>query len=927
MNAKRKERFIEIKGACLHNLKSVDVRIKHGAFIVVTGLSGSGKSSLILDTLYAEGQRRYVESLSAYARQFLGKIEKPPVAYIKGIAPAIAIEQKNHSNNPRSTVGTQTELYDYLRLLFAHIGKTYHPITGNRAMVHHTKDVINTLKGFTEKTKVLLLAPIFHRESIPITSLIESFLTRGYARIFINGATYQLNEEAWQNFTAARLKKFAQKEQLFLVVDRWVIHSKTAFEELTSSIETAFTEGRGKLRLHFVNDQKEIDFSNQLSVDGLVFEKPTPHLFGFNNPLGACPTCEGYGDLLGIDPALVIPNTNLSIYEGAIAPWRSERFHKYRSKLIFGAEKHGIPIHTPWHEIADDKRTLIWNGTKDFKGINYFFEQITAKSYKISSRILLSRFRGRTHCPDCKGSRLKSESLYVKVGDKNIADLVVMSIDDLKKFFDQLILTDEEQVIVKRVLYEINTRLKLLQKVGLGYLTINRKSNSLSGGEHQRIRLTTSLATNLVGAMYILDEPSVGLHPKDTDNLIAVLKKLQALGNTVIVVEHDAQIMRAADEIIDMGPGAGSQGGTIIAQGDHQKMIKSGSITAAYLKGDKRVERKIFPKHHHQKITLKGARANNLKNIDVVFPLKQLVAVTGVSGSGKSSLVRDILYPAVRTWLESYTSKAPFTSIEGDFYCMDSVLFIDQNPLGRSSRSNVVTYLKAYDDIRALFAHQKAAKMANLTSRHFSFNVDAGRCEHCKGDGYITVPMQFMADVTIVCEHCRGKRFQTAVLAVAFHGKNIYDILSYSVDDAVTFFKKHGCEKIAQQLYPLQAVGLGYVSLGQASATFSTGEAQRLKLASFLTSSTTKEKVLFLFDEPTTGLHFQDVQKLLGAFEALLERGHSIIFIEHHTDLIRCADHVIELGPQAGVAGGQVIFEGTPEQLKNNSDSMTGKYL
>ena len=925
--AKLKNKTLQIKGARLHNLKSVDVTIKHGDFVVVTGLSGSGKSSLIFDTLYAEGRRRYVESLSSYARQFLGKIEKPPVEYIKGIAPAIAIEQKKASNTPRSTVGTSTEIYDYLKLLFAHIGKTHHPETNRIAHQHCAEDVLNFLKKITENSKILLLAPLYFSEGTSVKSILESYLQRGYARIFIAGQTHRLDDANWkEKYTDKKLVFLAKKNNVFLVTDRLVIKKNTDFEALVPSINNAFISGSGRLSVQNLTAEKRIDFSNLLEIDGMVFDKPTPHLFSFNNPLGACEKCEGYGDIMGIAPELVIPNENLSIYEGAIAPWRSESNKKYYEKLIMAAAANEIPLHTPWFKIEKSKREIIWRG-KNFKGINDFFKYVESKSYKIQARILLSRFRGRTACKHCEGSRLKKEALFVKINGQNIAVLTKMPLTKLADFFENLPLTKEENAISKRVLYEIKKRVNLLKNVGLGYLTLDRKSGTLSGGETQRIQLATSLATNLVGALYILDEPSVGLHPKDTENLIAVLKKLQALGNTVIVVEHDEQMMRAADSIIDMGPAAGSKGGQLIAQGDFKSLLKTDSITAKYLTGKLSVERKTPTKKSKHYINIKGARAHNLKNIDVKIPLHKMVAITGVSGSGKSSLIRDVLYPSVKAHLENVTVKAPVKNIEGAIDTVEKIIFIDQNPLGRSSRSNIVTYIKAYDDIRALFASQTDAKMNHLTAKHFSFNVDAGRCEECKGDGFTTVSMQFMADVTLTCENCKGKRFQKQVLSVQFAGKNIYDILSYSVDDAVDFFIAQGAEKIAARLYPLQAVGLGYVNLGQSTATFSTGEAQRLKLASFLVRGASKEKTLFLFDEPTTGLHFDDVQKLIGAFEALLQKGHSIVIIEHHTDLIKCADYVIELGKEGGEKGGELIFEGTPEAMKKSNKSITGRFL
>ncbi|HEA19437.1 MAG TPA: excinuclease ABC subunit UvrA [Pricia antarctica] len=912
-----KENII-IKGAKLHNLKNIDVVIPRNKLVVITGLSGSGKSSLAFDTLYAEGQRRYVESLSSYARQFLGKLDKPKVDYIKGIAPAIAIEQKVNSTNPRSTVGTTTEIYDYLKLLYARIGKTFSPISGNEVKKHTVSDVINYIKTFEEGVKLLLLAPIKIDAKRDTLKSLQLLSKQGYARIKYKDEVIRID---------AAPKNIGR--EFDLVVDRIITKDDEDFlNRLANAIDTAFFEGKGELMIEELSTAKGKHFSNNFELDGMSFLEPNVHLFSFNNPYGACPKCEGYGDVIGIDEDLVIPNTALSIYDNAIFAWRGESMGWYRDQLVNSAYKYDFPIHKPWYELSAEQKQLVWDGNDHFIGLHKFFETLEEKSYKIQNRVMLSRYRGKTRCSQCQGKRLRKETDYVKVDGHHISNLVELPIKKLIGFFENISLGTHDAQIASRLLKEINTRLGFLNKVGLGYLTLNRKSNSLSGGESQRINLATSLGSSLVGSMYILDEPSIGLHPKDTENLIEVLKSLRDLGNTVIVVEHDEDIMKAADEVIDIGPEAGTHGGEVVAFGPLSEILKSNSLTADYLNGTQEIavpkERRSSKTH----ITIKGAREHNLKNIDVTFPLNMLTVVTGVSGSGKSTLVKKLLYPIMLKETGGYGEKAgQFTSFEGQFKAIKHVEFVDQNPIGRSSRSNPVTYIKAYDDIRNLFASQKLSKIRSYQAKHFSFNVDGGRCEKCKGEGEITVEMQFMADVHLECDTCSGKRFKKEVLEVKFDDANIDDVLNMTIDDAIVFFDSNKQDKIVNKLKPLQDVGLGYVTLGQSSSTLSGGEAQRIKLASFLVKATTKDKVLFIFDEPTTGLHFHDIKKLLKSFDALIAKGHSVVVIEHNIELIKCADYIIDLGPEGGDNGGELLAKGTPEEVIKNKNSFTAGYL
>jgi excinuclease ABC subunit A len=914
-----KENII-IKGARLHNLKNIDVVIPRNKLVVITGLSGSGKSTLAFDTLYAEGQRRYVESLSSYARQFLGKLHKPKVDYIKGIAPAIAIEQKVNSTNPRSTVGTSTEIYDYIKLLFARIGETYSPISGNLVKKHTVTDVTNFVKSFKEDTKLLLLCPIAINEDRDLKTVLKVLSQQGYARIKYEDQIFRIDELPTNQKNYSNLK---------LVVDRVIVKDDEDFyNRLSDAIQTAFFEGNGVCVIQNITDNTTTEFNNKFELDGTLFYEPNTHFFSFNNPYGACPTCEGYGNVIGVDENLVIPNTGISIYDDAIYPFRTDSYRHYKEELITHAYKFDIPIHKPWFELTQEQKNLVWKGNKDFYGINHFFTALEEKSYKIQNRVMLSRYRGKTTCIECNGKRLRKEANYVKVGNKTISDLVTLPLDELSDFFKQLKLNKYEQKIGKRLLTEIHNRLEFLQNVGLNYLTLNRTSNTLSGGESQRINLATSLGSSLVGSMYILDEPSIGLHPKDTERLINVLQDLRDLGNTVIVVEHDEDIMKAADYIIDIGPKAGTFGGHIVAEGSYNDILKSDSLTAKYLTEEFEIETPKTRRNSKNFIQIVGARENNLQNIDAKFPLNSLTVITGVSGSGKSTLVKKILYPAMQKKMIGYGDKiGQHTEVTGSYDQIKHIEFIDQNPIGRSSRSNPVTYIKAYDDIRALLSSQKISKIRNYKPKHFSFNVDGGRCEVCKGEGVVTIEMQFMADVHLQCDNCNGKRFKKEVLEVNFEGKNIDDILNSTIDDAVAFFIKHQQIKIANKLKPLQDVGLGYVQLGQSSSTLSGGEAQRIKLASFLVKGNTKDKALFIFDEPTTGLHFHDIKKLLASFNALIDKGHSIIVIEHNIELIKCADYIIDLGLDGGKKGGQLIFEGTPEELIKNKKSYTAPYL
>lgn len=914
------KKFILIKGAKLHNLKDLDVAIPRNQLVVITGLSGSGKSSLAFDTLYAEGQRRYVESLSSYARQFLGRLDKPKVTYIKGIAPAVAIEQKVNTNNARSTVGTSTEIYDYLKLLFARIGKTYSPISGEEVKKDSTADVINTVKSFEENSRWLLLAPIHLEEGRALENKLQVLQQQGFSRILWNDQVHRMDEVPAHDL---------DHQDILLIVDRIVVQREEAFyNRLGDAIETAFYEGKGYCYVRNADTAEQYEFSIAFEKDGITFLEPNVHLFSFNNPYGACPTCEGYGNIIGIDEELVIPNTGLSVYDNAIFPWRGESMGWYRDMLVNNAYKFDFPIHKPYFELSESNKELIWKGNQYFTGLNDFFQELEEKNYKIQNRVLLSRYRGKTKCQTCKGKRLRKEAGYVKVGGKTLPELVDMSIKHLQLFFQSLQLSDYDVKVAKRLLLEINNRLTFLSEVGLEYLTLNRNSASLSGGESQRINLATSLGSSLVGSMYILDEPSIGLHPKDSERLIGVLQNLKKLGNTVIVVEHDEDIMKAADRIIDIGPEAGVHGGELVAEGTFKEILASNSLTAQYLKGIKLIEIPKNRRTFRNYIEVVGARENNLKNIDVTFPLEVLTVITGVSGSGKSTLVKKILYPALQKQLEGVGEKAgQFSELRGSYTHIKHVEYVDQNPIGRSSRSNPVTYSKAYDDIRDLFYKQKLSKIRGYQPKHFSFNVEGGRCETCKGEGEVTIEMQFMADVHLLCDTCQGKKFKKEILEVQFEGKNIDDILRLTVEEALEFFQNHNQTKIVQKLQPLQDVGLGYVQLGQSSSTLSGGEAQRIKLASFLTKGASKEKTLFIFDEPTTGLHFHDVNKLLTSFNALLEKGHSIIVIEHHLDLIKCADYIIDMGPEGGENGGEMVACGTPEEIVKHPKSVTGIYL
>ncbi|MEN9875970.1 MAG: hypothetical protein RLZZ529_967 [Bacteroidota bacterium] len=910
---------IIIKGAQVHNLKNVDVAIPRNKLVVITGLSGSGKSSLAFDTLYAEGQRRYVESLSSYARQFLGRLDKPKVEYIKGIAPAIAIEQKVNTTNARSTVGTSTEIYDYIKLLYARVGRTFSPVSGQEVKKNTVTDVVAEVKNLEIDSKWLLLAPIHLEKGRKLEDKLNVLLQQGFARIWVDGEMVRLDD----------LPKNLGKKEIFLIVDRIVVKDEEEFyNRLADAVQTAFFEGKGICYLQELNSDKRFSYSNNFELDGISFLEPNVHLFSFNNPYGACPVCEGYGNIIGIDSELVIPNTSLSIYENAIFPWRGESMSWYRDELVKNAYKFDFPIHKPFFELTEAQKELVWTGNQYFQGLNDFFKELEEKNYKIQNRVMLSRYRGKTKCNTCKGKRLRIEASYVKINGKTVSDLVDLPIRHLVDFFKNIDLNEYEKQIAKRLLIEINNRLSFLTEVGLDYLTLNRNSATLSGGESQRINLATSLGSSLVGSMYILDEPSIGLHPKDTERLIKVLLSLRDLGNTVIVVEHDEDIMKAADMIIDIGPEAGTHGGNLVAQGTYDEILQSDSLTSLYLNGKLEIAVPKRRRPFKNQIEIKGARENNLQNIDVSFPLDVLTVITGVSGSGKSTLVKKILFPAMQKKLDNAGEKAgQFSEMTGSFSHIKHIEYVDQNPIGRSSRSNPVTYIKAYDDIRDLYAKEKLSKVRGYQAKHFSFNVDGGRCESCKGEGTINVEMVFMADVQLHCETCNGKRFKKEVLEVAFEGKNINDILTMTIDDAIAFFTTHKQTKITQKLQPLQDVGLGYVQLGQSSSTLSGGEAQRIKLASFLVKGATKDKALFVFDEPTTGLHFHDIKKLLASFDALIEKGHSIIVIEHNLDLIKCADWIIDLGPEGGENGGQLLGTGTPEDLVKMKKSITASYL
>ncbi|WP_330941060.1 excinuclease ABC subunit UvrA [Bacteroides sp. MSB163] len=916
-----KNNSILIKGARVNNLKNIDVEIPRNKLVVITGLSGSGKSSLAFDTLYAEGQRRYVESLSSYARQFLGRMSKPECDFIKGIPPAIAIEQKVSSRNPRSTVGTSTEIYEYLRLLYARIGRTFSPISGEEVKKHSTEDIVNCMLGYPEGTKYTVLAPILVREDRTMKQQLDIDMKQGFNRLEVNGEMIRIDEYEPK-----------KGDTVFLLIDRMVASKeKDAVSRLTDSAETAMYEGDGACLLRFYQPDGTTSlyrFSTKFEADGIAFEEPSDQMFSFNSPIGACPECEGFGKVIGIDEHLVVPNRSLSVYDGAVVCWRGEVMGEWKDMVIRGAERAGFPIFTPYYELTDAQRRMLWEGTPYFQGINAFFKMVQENQYKIQYRVMLARYRGKTLCPKCHGTRLKPEAGYVRVGGRNISQLVDLPITELKTFFDDLQLDKHDKDVATRILTEINSRIRFLLDVGLGYLTLNRLSNSLSGGESQRINLATSLGSSLVGSLYILDEPSIGLHSRDTDKLIHVLRQLQQLGNTVVIVEHDEEIIRAADYIIDIGPKAGRLGGQVVYQGDMKDLQpNSDSYTVRYLLGEEEIP---VPEHRrpwNNYIELTGARENNLKGVNVRFPLNVMTVVTGVSGSGKSTLVRDIFFRALKRELDECSERpGEFASIRGDLQNLRNVEFVDQNPIGKSSRSNPVTYIKAYDEIRKLWAEQPLAKQMGYTAGYFSFNSEGGRCEECKGDGTITVEMQFMADLVLECETCHGKRFKADTLEVKFHDANIYDVLEMTVNQAIEFFTKHGQKKIVKKLAPLQDVGLGYIKLGQSSSTLSGGENQRVKLAYYL-SQEKADPTLFIFDEPTTGLHFHDIRKLLEAFDALILRGHSIVIIEHNMDVIKCADYVIDLGPEGGDKGGNLVAAGTPEEVAKCAASYTGQFL
>ena len=911
-----KENII-IKGAQLHNLKNISVTIPRNKLTVITGLSGSGKTSLAFDTLYAEGQRRYVESLSSYARQFLGRLNKPKVEYIKGISPAIAVEQKVNISNPRSTVGTKTEIYEYIKLLYSRIGITYSPISGEKVKKDNVSDVVNYIKKINENEKLLLIAPIYKTETRSIKDQLEYLNQNGFARIFVDGKVQKINT------------KNIPKNEFDLVVDRLVVkHNEDFYQRLSDSIELAFFEGNGNCSIINLGSNDSVLFSNKFELDGIEFLLPNHHLFSFNNPYGACKKCEGYGDTIGISEEMVIPDTSRSVFEEAIAPWRTTGQKKYYSRLIKSSLKFNFPIHKPYFELSDEQKNILWEGNTHFKGINSFFRRIESKSYKIQNRVLLSRYRGKTICDKCKGTRLRKEANYIKINGKSITELVNLSLDDLILFFKNIKLNDHENKISVRLINEIKNRIKIVQDLGLGYLTLNRKSNSLSGGESQRINIAVSLGSSLVGSMYILDEPSIGLHSKDNKRLVKILKSLRDIGNTVIVVEHDEEIMNAADKIIDMGPEAGTSGGEIVAEGKLKDIVKSKTLTAKYLSGLNEIEVPKKRRFSDKWIKIRGARENNLKNIDADFLIDGLTVVTGVSGSGKSTLVKNILFPAILKYFNVHTHKlGDFSELDGNLEVIQNVEFVNQNPIGRSSRSNPVTYLKAYDDIRTIFSKQALAINRNYKPKHFSFNVDGGRCDNCKGEGQVTIEMQFMADVVLECEICKGKRFKEEIRDIKYNGYSIDEILSLTIDDALKLFESNNEKRLATKLKPLKQVGLGYVTLGQSSNTLSGGEAQRIKLASFISKGSTKEKILFIFDEPTTGLHFHDIKKLLKSFEILIENGHSIVVVEHNLDLIKCADHMIELGPEAGKNGGKIIGQGPPEKIAKIKEAATSIFL
>ena len=929
---------IIIKGARVHNLKNIDVAIPRNKLVVITGLSGSGKSSLAFDTLYAQGQRRYVESLSAYARQFLGRMSKPEVDFIKGIPPAIAIEQKVNTRNPRSTIGTSTEIYEYIKLLYARIGKTFSPISGELVKKHEVEDVVKTALNFPDGTKIMLLTTVVISDDQTVVESLQNLILQGFSRVEANGETIKIQELMDNKSLLNSLS------ELFLIIDRLTVdRSNAGVSRLTDSIETAFYEGKGACILHvtipaFTSEGESeilrLSFSKSFDADGMQFDTPTVHLFSFNSPLGACPKCEGFGRVIGIDEDLVVPNKTLSIYQDAVACWKGEIMGEWKNQLIRSASKFDFPIHKPYFELTDDQRHLIWTGNQYFEGLHTFFNMLELNQYKIQYRVMLARYRGKTICPECMGSRLKKEASYVRVAGKSITELVMMPIDALKQYFENLILDETDAKVAERLLIEIKHRLNFLLDVGLGYLTLNRLSNTLSGGESQRINLVTSLGSSLVGSLYILDEPSIGLHSRDTYLLIKVLKQLRDLGNTVVVVEHDEEIMRASDYLIDIGPRAGRLGGEVVYQGTldfnpDQPQIKN-SFTLQYLLGQEKIPIPTFRRKWNNYIEVIGARENNLKGINVKFPLNVLTVVSGVSGSGKSSLVRNVFYSAMKKYYGGVADRTgQFGTLQGSMHLATNIEFVDQNPIGRSSRSNPVTYIKAYDEIRKLFSDQQLSKQMGYSASFFSFNTEGGRCEECQGEGTVTVEMQFMADLILECEHCHGKRFKQDILDVTYKGINIYDVLEMTVNQAIEFFSAQTGnieKKIVKRLKPLQDVGVGYVKLGQSSSTLSGGESQRVKLASFLANEK-PDPTIFVFDEPTTGLHFHDIKTLLKAFDALIVKGHTVIIIEHNLEIIKCADHLIDIGPEGGELGGNIVFEGTPDEIIHCENSYTGKYL
>lgn len=942
------EKYISVKGARVNNLKNIEVNIPRNKLVVVTGLSGSGKSSLAFDTLYAEGQRRYVESLSSYARQFLGRMKKPECDFIKGLPPAIAIEQKVSSRNPRSTVGTSTEIYEYLRLLFARVGKTYSPVTGELVKKHDTEDIVACMHSYSTGTRFTVLAPLVVRDGRTIEEQLSVCLQQGFGRVEIASPCPSQGEKAGSATAVAgreimRIEDYLtamaespllergkeEASSIYLVIDRLSVDdSKETVSRLIDSTETAFYEGGGTCMLRFYPAGILHTFSKRFEADGIAYEEPTEQLFSFNSPMGACPECGGFGRIIGIDEQLVVPNTAQSVYDGCVVCWRGEKMSAWRDEFVRYAAKDNFPIFAPYYELTQAQKDYLWHGPRTKPCIDSFFKMLEENQYKIQYRVMLARYRGKTMCPTCHGTRLKKEATYVKVGGRSICELVDMPVTDLQRFFAQLTLDEHDAAIAKRLLIEINSRLQFLLDVGLGYLTLNRLSNTLSGGESQRINLVTSLGSPLVGSLYILDEPSIGLHSRDTDKLIRVLRQLQQAGNTVVVVEHDEEIIRAADYIIDVGPQAGRLGGQIVYEGDMHDLQKgSGSHTVRYLLGEETIPVPQSRRPWNNYIEVRGARHHNLKGIDVKFPLNVMTVVTGVSGSGKSSLVRDVLYNALkREYSEGSERPGEHLELKGDIRMLRAVEFVDQNPIGKSTRSNPVTYLKAYDEIRKLFADQPLAKQMGYTAGYFSFNSEGGRCEECKGEGTITVEMQFMADLVLECEACHGKRFKADTLLVTYHGKNIHDVLEMTVNQAVEFFAEHGAKKVVRRLKPLQDVGLGYVKLGQSSSTLSGGENQRVKLAYYLSLEKTVP-TMFIFDEPTTGLHFHDIKKLLEAFDALIQRGHTIVIIEHNMEVIKCADHIIDIGPEGGDRGGQLVACGTPEEVSLCETSYTGQFL